>query len=278
MVGLPRLRLLLGTRASSAPETLRLHCGSSLYILLIDTASSSNLGCLADRLLQRVPGARILTESSPCSMHPPATQIHTFVLFGVSFWCPSFGEPASFVFMPAQPYFDPIIVRYIRERLASECKQRGLAAELSRITGFSRNHLSNVIDGTRAVGDAFADAMCSYWGIHQSDLASLAHKAYESDALADLRKTHPELDITLEFFHHIYPLPFLREFEPAARQRPDQPRLQWFIELNAQFRRWVGGLAPCNRRKYERLLELPLTSLEIFERNPPGRPRKSASK
>lgn len=179
--------------------------------------------------------------------------------------------------MAYNPYFDPVIGRYIRDRIASESKGWGGCAEISRATGFSRAHLSNILDGTRAVGEDFANAMCKYWNIKQIDLPRIAHEACGSDALNIPRKTHPELDITLDFCRRTYPDAFLREFEASARMKPDKTKLEWFVELNTLFRLWLGRLAPAGVRQYQHLLEVPLSSLEKTRRNPPGRPRKSVA-
>jgi hypothetical protein len=181
--------------------------------------------------------------------------------------------------MRHHPYFDPIIARYIRERLAEECKmERGRCSEIARITGISRSHLSNILDGSRTFGEDAATALCKYWGLRLSDLTQIAHETYDSKAHVEAQaKTHPQLDATLEFCRNIYPDAFLKEFEAAARQQPEQPKLRWFVQLHAQFRAWLGRLPAFTARKYEHLLDMPLTSEETLERPLPGRPRKSAN-
>lgn len=181
--------------------------------------------------------------------------------------------------MHRAPYFDPIVTRYIRERLAEECKsERGRCSEIARVTGISRSHLSNILDGSRTFGEDAATALCKYWGLPLSAVLPLAHETYDSSAHAERRaKSHPQLDATLEFCRSIYPNAFLKEFEDAARKQPEQPKLRWFVQLHAQFRAWLGRLPAFTARKYEHLLDMPLTSEETLSRPLPGRRRGSAN-
>ncbi len=129
--------------------------------------------------------------------------------------------------MPSDAFFDPIVGRYIRERLARETQTRGAAARIAEVTKCSREHISNVADGTRGAGRAFAAAMAKYWGITQTELHRLAHNQY--DAVLDREvPSHPELEAALIFCRGAYPQPFLTEFEQHARRQSDRPRLEWF--------------------------------------------------
>jgi hypothetical protein len=160
------------------------------------------------------------------------------------------------------PFFDPLISRYIRERLNSECQVRGAETEIARAAGISQSHVSAIANGQRTLGEDFAAAMCRYWGIKQSDLRRIAHQTYDSRALVDAEpKTHPNLDATLDFYRSIYPKPFVEEFELDSRRGPDRPKLEWVFELQNRFRVWLGAQIPSVQRKHMHLLGLPVASM-----------------
>jgi len=68
------------------------------------------------------------------------------------------------------------IGRYVRRRLAEECRTRGTAAKIARETGFTTAHLTNVQKSERGVGDDFAHAMAGYWGMTFAQLEEAALK------------------------------------------------------------------------------------------------------
>lgn len=73
-----------------------------------------------------------------------------------------------------------IVGAYVRQRLREECKERGTATKISRATGFSSAHLTNIQKEDRGVGDEFARAMATYWGRSYSELEDEAQAWYAS--------------------------------------------------------------------------------------------------
>lgn len=174
-------------------------------------------------------------------------------------------------------FFDPAVGRYVLERLTRECKVRRGSAEISKATGISQSHISNVLDGTRNLGPEFAVAMCKYWGLKQDEVVRKAHKAYATTLLRkrpERADSHPELADTIDFCCETYPAAFLREFEARARTMPDKPRMQWLVDLHAQFYGWLGTQEPADQSRYLLLASAPLPGLPAA----PAAPRRPSKK
>jgi plasmid maintenance system antidote protein VapI len=69
-----------------------------------------------------------------------------------------------------------VVGAYISDRLAKECKVRGKAAEIARETGFTRGHVSAVINGASGVGEDFADRIAAYWRMTYDELQAQAER------------------------------------------------------------------------------------------------------
>jgi transcriptional regulator with XRE-family HTH domain len=66
------------------------------------------------------------------------------------------------------------VAAYVADRLSRECATRGRGAELARLTGFSRGHVSAVLSGASGVGEDFADAIARAWGMTNEELETTA--------------------------------------------------------------------------------------------------------
>ena len=164
--------------------------------------------------------------------------------------------------MPWNHFFDPLVGRYIRARLETECRIRGTAAEMSRSTGFSRAHISNIIDGTRRVGDDFAAAISKYWKISQTELHRLSHESTGSTGFFEPpAETHPNLKDTIQWCRGTYPNAFLDEYDAEARRHPDRSKPEWLADVHTKFYRWVTRQPPAVQRKVMHVLAIPLPPL-----------------
>lgn len=165
------------------------------------------------------------------------------------------------------PFFDPVIGRYVRERLLRECRVRGTSTEISRSTGYSQSYVASLLDGCRRVSEDFTTAICKYWGIKPADMVQVAHSACDSNVLASgevvaaEERTHPELEHVLAFVRNTYPPAFLLEFEATAKSQPDKPRMQWLIEMHAQFFGWVQKQPVSAQRRFMLLLSTPVPNV-----------------
>lgn len=65
---------------------------------------------------------------------------------------------------------------YIADRLGRECKTRGRGAEIARAIHFSRGHISAVVTGASGVGEDFAEAIATYWGMTYDELQETAER------------------------------------------------------------------------------------------------------
>src|SRR5690606_27946686 len=68
------------------------------------------------------------------------------------------------------------VAAYVADRLGRECKTRGKGAEIARATGFTRGHVSAVVNGASGVGEDFAEAIATYWGMTYAELQETADR------------------------------------------------------------------------------------------------------
>ncbi|MGK3981189.1 hypothetical protein WMF38_56860 [Sorangium sp. So ce118] len=69
-----------------------------------------------------------------------------------------------------------MVAAYVADRLGTECKVRGKGAEIARAIGFTRGHVSAVVNGASGVGDDFAEAVASFWGMTYDQLQAKAER------------------------------------------------------------------------------------------------------
>ena len=101
----------------------------------------------------------------------------------------------------ASPFFDPVIARYIRERLASECKAcLGATTEIARQCGLSKAHISSLVEGSRGVSVEVAAILCKYWGIKQATCPISLTRPMAVASLPTRSPKHiPSSNVSLEF-------------------------------------------------------------------------------
>ncbi len=69
------------------------------------------------------------------------------------------------------------VAAYVRQRLRAECAtERGVAARIAKATGFTSAHLTNVQKAERGIGDDFAHAIGTYWGMTYQQLEDEAQR------------------------------------------------------------------------------------------------------
>lgn len=171
------------------------------------------------------------------------------------------------------PFFDPVIDRYVKDRLIRECRVRGTGKETARATGYSHAYLASLMDDSRKVSEEFAAAVCKFWGIRSADLVRVAHESCGANVLAsgqEKQSTHPELDEVLAFLRNTYPTGFLLQFEAAARTQADRPRMQWLIELHTQFFGWVQKQPVAAQHRFMMLLSTPVPAIPNLVPAPKG--------
>ncbi len=154
-----------------------------------------------------------------------------------------------------------LVSDYVKDRLIRECRGTwGKAIGVSRRTGFSTAHITNVMKGNRATGDDFAVAIARYWGMTYAELERLAVEraatAYASAqgnnhdvpprigpsiATSESLDLHPSLTEAVGYCRArgVYPLTYLEEYETEARRLPeDRPRDVWMADLRVKFWEW----------------------------------------
>jgi plasmid maintenance system antidote protein VapI len=67
-----------------------------------------------------------------------------------------------------------LVAAYVADRLGRECKTRGKGAEIARAIGFTRGHVSAVINGASGVGEDFAEKIAWHWGMTYDELQETA--------------------------------------------------------------------------------------------------------
>jgi plasmid maintenance system antidote protein VapI len=76
-----------------------------------------------------------------------------------------------------------VVAAYVADRLGRECKVRGKGAEIARAIGFTRGHVSAVVNGASGVGDDFAEAVGAYWGMRYETLQETAERWAEENGI-----------------------------------------------------------------------------------------------
>lgn len=84
-----------------------------------------------------------------------------------------------------------LVAAYVADRLGRECKVRGKGAEIARATGFTRGHVSAVVNGASGVGEDFADRIAAYWGMTYDELQAEAERWAAENGVTIEKETPP---------------------------------------------------------------------------------------
>lgn len=117
-----------------------------------------------------------------------------------------------------------IVSEYVRERLFAETRTRGVAIAISRETGISHAHISNVAHGKNPAGEKLAHAMARHWGMSYAELegAAAEHAGVAAEPAPDPERRTARAAARLM---GISPATIARV--DAASAQPDRDRWWW---------------------------------------------------
>jgi hypothetical protein len=123
---------------------------------------------------------------------------------------------------------------HLRTRLKSECKTRGRAAQIADATGFTKGHISNVLQDKADIGGSFALALLKLWNLDYTELVRA-----EATAGPAVAAKLPNLEATLQFCLGDFPKAFLDRYAASARDQSwDRTKRAWFKEIEARYAEW----------------------------------------
>lgn len=133
-----------------------------------------------------------------------------------------------------RPRLRPALREHLLQRLREECEPHGRGREMAAALGCTPEHLSNVLRGTRNLGDQLADRLIVHWGLDPERL--------DRRLPPDPNALPLNLRAALEFARGEHPPDFMARFEEQARRSVrrsgDRPRRIWLAQVDVAYWEW----------------------------------------